>query len=65
MIFNCFKIRGVEIFCARLATLTLNGRGGGGVEPPPTRFFIYNFMFVKKKNPKMRDFLIIGIKKKI
>ena len=40
--------------------LTLNGRGGG-VERPPIRFFLSHFLCVKDKEPKLRDFLSLGM----
>ena len=44
-----------------ISILTLNGRGGGGVKRPPIRFFLYHFMCVKDKEPKLLDFLSMGM----
>ena len=41
-------------------SLTLNGRGEG-VERPPLRFFLSHFLCVKDKEPKLRDFLSMGM----
>ena len=37
------------------------GGGGGGVERPPIRFFLSHFLCVKDKEPKLLDFLSMGM----
>ena len=52
----------IHNFYLKCKDLTLNGRRGrGGGMFNPFRFFLSHFLCVKDKEPKLRDFLSLGM----